>query len=124
MNVIGLFKFLAPPHEGESPKLHDWRILVSAVQTALIVVLSFHVGASMGWLPYISSGFALAADVNETKAEIIEQKLYRAHASLCMRQGDIQLIEYVGALEDRYLEAAGREYEALPCDLLLKIQAP
>lgn len=110
---------LTPP--GMSPEL-VWRLAVSGTLFALVVVVSFHIAWACGLVG--ESGFAQAADVDDTKRLILEEKLDRIYTVICLEQAvDQAIAERARSLQAQYREVNGGDAYPVDCELLRKIRA-
>jgi hypothetical protein len=102
-----------------------WRVIV----TGSIAGIGLYIAWSLGFLTFLSAGFARADDVKELKgqvadvrASLIAEKIDAVTTSLCMESFDARLLDYRRTLQDQYRQVTGHEHESPPCEILLKLK--
>lgn len=109
---------LVPP--GIEPNL-AWRLVVSGTLFVVVFSLAVHIVWACGLLG--DSGFAHAADVDETKRLILEEKLDKIYTVICIEDEiDAAVAERARNLQRQYREVNDEESYPVDCELLRKIR--
>lgn len=127
--VVPLVEKLIPPADSDPAKVRIWRIYIAMATLVNSIVLAAHVAWACGFLPGFS-GFALAADFEDTKQaqvlltrEILEQRIFDMRVRQCVAIKEHEpaavLQAYAKMLSDlkhRYEDLMGTEPEVPDCN--------
>jgi len=106
----------------EGRRMAQWRTNLATVTTLQLYVMVVLIVWMFGFVPYFGGGFARAGELTEVRAEQLAEKIESVEAALCMDQSDAQLVNYRRELRREYRDLKGHEYDAPPCEVLLKLR--
>lgn len=127
-DLFSALKVLAPPDPDDREGQARWRWVVFAAMVVLGTSLTMHIAIACGYLPAISSGFALKSDQTNIQRRIdviatlsIEHEIRGKTGELC-REKDMgrrwYLNDDVGKLQKEYKDILGYWYPTPGCDKL------
>ena len=114
-----------PPYDADPRvvNLHRWRVTLVACSAWFGMIGIYLI--SMGWAPFLSSGFATKQDVGELRqtilderASTLDQQLFSLRVLNCKSKSDEEKTLYLGRIRDlmqRYYDVTGRMYNLPDC---------
>lgn len=126
--LVEAVKLLVPPKHDDAAGQTRWRWVVFASLVSLSVTMCAHIAIACGYLPSVSSGFALEADQKQLSHRIdiiatvsIEHEIRDKAWKLC-RENDhdrrFELNDDINRLQREYKSITGDWYTVPACDRL------
>lgn len=126
--VVEAVKALVPPKTNDLEEQQRWRWIVFAALIALSVAVALHIAIACGYLPSVSSGFALASEQRfiQRRVDVIatlslEHEIRSKTAELCRERLEgrrTELNDDISKLQREYLEIEKKWYAVPGCDRL------
>lgn len=126
--IVEAVKVLIPPAPDDAAGQTRWRWVVFASIVGLSASLSMHIAIACGYLPSVSSGFALESDQKATARRIdliatlsIQGEIRAKTLELCHERSQDKRAELnrdIDKLQYEYKEVAGEWYVVPACDKL------
>lgn len=121
-------KMLVPPKGDDLEGQTRWRWVVFGSVIGLAASMALHIALACGYLPGLSSGFALEANQKAIQRRIdviatlsIEHEIRSKTSELCQERDSgrrAELNNDISKLQWEYKEVAGDWYQVPPCDRL------
>lgn len=126
--LVEVVKVLMPPKADDQSAQQRWRWVVFLAIIGLMTGLSLHVAIADGYLPSVSSGFALESDQKKIQRRVdviatlsIEHEIRSKTFELCIEKASQRRDELnydISKLQREYREIAGEWYQVPSCDKL------